>query len=232
MGHLQDLVKLNRLVYGEDDVDFFKQNSMHFYELYRKSDQFVTAVRTGEMKVGGFYFLHYLDDSNWIKYSPIFLADFRKLGNMVVLMCVNFNFIPLPLRVSIFDPYISEDMLEKRNTFLKVKYDAMYRELKKYSVQYSLMEYNAAQVKLVHKIDLSMLPRFLWSQHPMAKYDPAKLLQIWKKKYGEQDARDKEMMSVDLKDFVDFEKEIAEKYDLLKGHVDRFQKSIRKYGGK
>ncbi len=231
MGHLLDLVNLNLLVYGEDEVSNFKNNSMFFYDKYRQTDELVKAIEPSQMKTGQFYFLHYLDDSNWIKYSPIFLVDYKKTSGKTILMCVNFNFIPLEVRPMIFDPYITEEMFEKPEQFIKVKYDAMYRELKRYSLQYSVMEYNAHQIKLVHRIGFKMLPRFLWSQHPMAKYDPRKLLQIWKKKYLEQDKRDKEMMDADIKEFLDIGNEISDKYVLLRGRVQRLQRSIRKYGG-
>ena len=232
MGYLTELVKLNLLVYGNNEVDCFKNNSMYFLDKYQKSDDSVKAVKLTDIKSGGFYFLHYLDDSNWLKYSPVFVIDFKKFDNQIVLFCVNLNFIPLKVRVMLFDPYIKEGDFLKKNFFLKVNYDAMYKELKKYSFQYALMEYNVSQIKIVHKIEIDMLPRFLYSQHPQAKYDPKKLMEIWTKKFSEQDARDKEMMQSDIKEFYDTNKEISDKYDLLKGHIDRLQKSAKKYGGK
>lgn len=232
MGHLAELVKLNLLVYGGNEVESFKENSLFFYQKYQKSDDSVKSIKLQDIKVGGFYFFHYLDDSNWIKYSPVFVVDFKKFDNQIVLFCINLNFIPLKVRVSIFDPYIKEEDFEKKNFFLKVKYDAMYKELKKYAFQYSIMEYNLAQVKFVHKIELDMLPRFLYSQHPMAKYDPKKLMEIWNKKVVEQDKRDKEMMNSSIDEFYDVNKEIDGKYDLLKKHIERLQKSAKKYGGK
>ena len=232
MGHLAELVKLNLLVHGNDELSNFKANSLFFAKKYKKTDDSVKAVRLGEIKPGSFYFFHYLDDSNWIKYSPVFVVDFKKFDNLIVLFCVNLNFIPLKVRVSIFDPYIKEQDFGKKNFFLKVKYDAMYKELKKYAFQYSIMEYNLAQIKLAHRIDIEMLPRFLYSQHPLAKYDPRKLLEIWKKKVVEQDKRDKEMLSSSIDEFYDVNKEIDGKYDLLKKHIERLQKSAKKYGGK
>ena len=232
MGHLTELVKLNLLVHGNNEVENFKANSIFFYNKYQKSDDSVKAVKLQDIKLGGFYFLHYLDDSDWIKYSPVFVADFKKFDNKIVLFCVNLNFIPLNVRVTLFDPYIKEEDFEKKNFFLKVKYDAIYKELKKYAFQYSIMEYNLSQVKIVHRIELDMLPRFLYSQHPRAKYDPKKLLQIWKKKFGEQEKRDKEMMNSTIDEFYDVNKEIDGKYDLLKNHINRLKRSTKKYGGK
>ena len=232
MGHLLELVKLNLLEHGNDEVENFKNNTLFFAQKYKKPDESVKVVRLGDIKPGGFYFLHYLDDSKWIQYSPVFVVDFKKFDNMIVLFCVNFNFIPLKVRVALFDPYIKEQDFEKKNIFLKVKYDAMYKELKKYSFQYSLMEYNLAQVQLAHKIELDILPRFLYSQHYLVKYDPKKLLEIWKKKIVEQDKRDKEMMGSSIDDFYNINTDMTGKYDLLKKHIDRLQKSAKKYGGK
>jgi hypothetical protein len=38
----------------------------------------VTQINISDIYPGGFYFLHYMDDSNWIRYSPVFIAEFKK----------------------------------------------------------------------------------------------------------------------------------------------------------
>ena len=232
MGHLTDLVKLNVLVYGKDEADAYKNNCQFFFDKYRQSDEDVKNTRIGEIKPGFFYFFHYKDDSAWMMYSPVFVIDFKKLDNMIVLNCVNMNFLPLASRVQLFDPFILEKDFENKKFVLKAKYENVYRELKKYRFEWSIMEFNAAQIVGAHRISMSMLPRFIWSGHPKAKYDPGKLIQIWKKKYGEQQERDKEMMKASLDEFYDTKNEINQKYDILKGHIGRLQKSARKYGGR
>lgn len=231
MGHLTDLVKLYVLVNGVDEADAYKKNCQFFFDKYRGSDDDVKATRVGEMKPGMFYFLHYKDDSAWMKYSPVFVVDFKKFDNMVVLNCVNMNFLPLAARVALFDPFIEEEDFDNKAFYLRAKYDAVYRELKKYRFEWSMMEFNTKQIVQAHKISMVMLPRFIWSGHPLAKYDPAKLTQIWKKKYNEQAAREQEMMKASIQDFYDAKKEIGQKYDVLKGHIGRVQKSNKKYGG-
>lgn len=231
MGHLNELVKLNLLVYGGDVAENFKNNSLFFYEKYKKSDSQVQSVSIGNIKSGGFYFLHYLDDSNWMRYSPIFVADYRKFDNQVVLLAVNLNFIPMQIRARIFDKYIKESDFEK-NSFLKVDYTGVYKELNSIGFAYSLMEFNLIQVKSAHRIHLDLLPRFLYSQHPKAKYDPNKLIDIWSKKIKDRDQRDAEMMKSVLSDFYDIDKDLSKQYDLLKDHIDRLHKSAKKYGGK
>jgi hypothetical protein len=229
MGDLLEHVKLSNLVNGNGIVDNYKNNSLYFYNKYQKSDKEVTSMPVGKMQMGGFYHLHYRDDSNWMKYSPIFTADFKKFGDMIIIMGVNFNFIPLEVRVSIFDKFIKEEDFE-RNSLLPVTYEGVYRELLKYGFEYALVEYNLAQVELVHKITMEVLPRFLYSGHPKNKYDPKKLYEIWSTKIKTRRERDQEMSKSLIKDFYQASDEILENYTVLKDHIQRIQRSVEKYG--
>ena len=231
MSPLEGRVRLSLLVYGNGIEDNFKNNSFFFVEKYSKSDEMVTAKRTADIQTGGFYFLHYLDDSNWMKYSPVFVVEQKNFGNQIILFAVNLNFIPLQIRALIFDQYIAEDYFEN-DTFLKVDYVGMYKELVKFGFEYALMEYNVIQIKKVHKIHMEILPRFFFSQHPKATYDPKKLMDIWHKKLETKSARNQEMMKSMIDEFYDINNEISEKYKVMKGHIERIQKSLKKYGGK
>ena len=102
MSELLERVKLSNIIYGKDIPDVFKQNSLFFYEKYRNSDKEVLCITSGNMKLGYFYHLHYKDDSNWMKYSPIFVVDFKKFDNQIIIIAINFNFIPLEIRTTIF----------------------------------------------------------------------------------------------------------------------------------
>jgi len=229
MGDLLEHVKLSNLVYGNGIVDNYKNNSLYFYNKFQKSDKEVTSMPVGKMQMGGFYHLHYRDDSNWMKYSPIFTTDFKKFGDMIIIMGVNFNFIPLEVRVSIFDKFIKEEDFE-RDSLLPVTYEGVYRELLKYGFEYALVEYNLAQVELVHKINMEVLPRFLYSGHPKNKYDPKKLYEIWSTKIKTRRERDQEMSKSLIKDFYQASDEILENYTVLKDHIQRIQRSVEKYG--
>lgn len=229
MGALQDKVDLSLLVYGNGVADNFKNNSLYFYDKYQKSDKEIPSINVKDIKLGGFYFLHYLDDSNWMRLSPIFACDYRKFSNQVILFGVNFNFIPLEVRVSIFDKFITEEDFEK-DTLLKVDYAGVYRELLKYGFEYAITEYNLIQVKFVHKISMNMVPRFLYSQHPINKYDPKKLYEIWSAKISGREKRHQEMSSALIKDFYQASDDILENYDVLRKHILRIQRSLDKYG--
>jgi hypothetical protein len=36
----------------------------------------VESINTKDIYPGGFYFLHYKDDSNWLKYAPVLCGGF------------------------------------------------------------------------------------------------------------------------------------------------------------
>lgn len=229
MGELIERIKLSNLVNGNGIVENFKNNSLFFYNAYSKSDKNIMSISIGKVQLGGFYFLHYMDDSNWMKYSPIFTIDFKKFENLIIIHGVNFNFIPLEIRAAIFDKFILEEDFED-DRLLKVSYEGMYRELLKYGFEYAIVEYNMAQVKAVHKISMDIIPRFLYSQHPINKYDPKKLYEIWEAKIGDQEERHKEMSKSLIDDFYNASDDILDNYKLLKNHILRIQKSLDKYG--
>ena len=229
MGELIETIKLSLLAYGDGIPDNFKNNSLFFYEKYQKSGQDVLSINIGEINPGGFYFFTYLDDSNWMKFSPVFVADYKKLNNQIVVYAVNFNFVPIEIRTMIFDKYITEKDFEL-NSYLKTDFQGMYAEIRKLGFEYALMEFNAVQLVRVHRIHLELLPRFLYSQHPINIYDPKKLYSIWSAKIANRDQRHKELASSLLSDFYDINNEISEKYDVLNGHIKRMQTSMTKYG--
>lgn len=229
MGELIDRVKLSGLVHSDGIPDFFKKNSLFLYEKYKSSDNDVKSINIKDIYPGGFYFLHYKDDSNWMKYSPVFIVDFKKYSNQIILFGVNFNFIPLEIRTEIFDKFITEKDFENNN-FLKVDLQSMYNELIGLGFEYAIVEYNAIQIVNAHRISLNILPRFLYSQHPIVKYDPQKLIQIWNAKIEGRTQRDKEMNSSTLDDFYNTTKDISEKYNQLEGHIKRLRDSMNKWG--
>lgn len=229
MGELLERVKLAKLAYGNGDVESFKNNSLFLYESLNNPNKLVRGINVGDLQPGGFYFLHYRDDSNWMKYSPVFAVSHKKFGNMVVLLAVNFNFIPIEVRITMFDKFMTEADFEK-DRLLAVDYEGMYRELMRWGFEYALVEYNVAQVVMAHRVDAAVVPRFLNSQHPINKYDPDNLFSIWLAKLGDRAKRHEEMSTAMLKDFYDIEQDISEEFEALREHVRRLQRSYEKYG--
>lgn len=229
MGELLERIKLSNLVHGNGIVENFKNNSLFFYDAYSKSDKNITNITRGKIQLGGFYHLHYHDDSNWMRYSPIFTVDFKKFENLIIIHGVNFNFIPLEIRSTIFDKFMVKDNFEK-DMLLPVTFEGVYKELIKYGFEYAIVEYNLAQVEVVHKICMDLVPRFLYAQHPRNKYDPKKLYEIWNSKIADKEQRHQEMSRSLIEDFYTVSDDILENYKVLKKHIGRIQKSIEKYG--
>ena len=229
MGILLETISLNSLVFGNGLAENYKNNSLFFYNKLQRSDEDVQSIPISNIQPGGFYFLHYMDDSNWMKYSPIFTVEYKKFKGLIVLLAINLNFIPIQIRGYLFDKFMTEKNM-KDNVPLKVDYEGVYKELFKLGFEYALMEYNLEQVKFVHKISMEMVPRFLYSGAPINKYDPEKLMQIWKAKIATKEKRHQEMLTAVLEDFYNLEQDFSDKYDQLNGHIDRIQKSMEKYG--
>lgn len=229
MGPLGERVKDSIRINGGNLVDFYKSNSLFMLDKYSKTDDMCSAISNIDITPGGFYHFHYLDDSNWMKYSPVFVVDFKKFKGIVIVMAVNFNFIPLELRSRIFDKFITDKDFQK-NSFLEVDFKGMYRELIRIGFEYSLVEYNVSQIKLAHRIHLDLLPRFLYSSYPKNKYDPVKLMEIWAAKLKTKEVRHQEMTMALLDDFYDLTEEISENYDILRNHINRIKKSFQKFG--
>jgi hypothetical protein len=230
MGVLQENTNLQMKVFGGNIVDFYKNNSIYMYEKYLGSDSECRAINISDINPGGFYHFHYLDDSNWMKWSPVFVADYRKLDRLTIILAVNFNFIPLEIRTLIFDKFIIDKDIQE-NRFLPVDFKGMYTELLRLGFEYAIVEYNVEQLKLVHRISLEILPRFLYSQYPKNKYDPNKLMEIWKAKLEGKEQRHKEMTLLMLDEMYKVSKEINDKYDALGDHIERVRKSLKKFGG-
>jgi len=240
MGHLSELVKLNLLVYG-GEVDSFKNNSILLTDMYNKSDDMVKLVYKQGGGIsdfvngsGSFLFMRYntVEKNNWMNLAPILLVSkgsdvVSKVsglnGVMVIFYAINLNFIPLEIRVMIFDPFLKESNFDK-NIPMKVDYESVYNELFKYGYEYALMEWDFSKVLSLHKIHMSMLPKFLYSQHTLVKYDPKKLYEINNSKIKDQIKRDNEMKKATLSDFFDSRNEISGKYDILKNHIKRLSK--------
>ncbi len=231
MGELIERSKLSLLVNGNGVEENYKNNSLWFYDKYSKSSELVQSINVKDIYPGGFYFFHYQDSSNWLKWAPVFVADFKKFSNKIIIFAVNFNFIPLEIRVGIFDKFIQSDDFEK-NSLLAVTYQGMYNELKSLGFEYALMEFDALRIERVHRIHLDILPRFCYHQHPMVKYDPKKLIDIWNAKIAKSADRHKEIMSSSLEEFYDIKFDIDEKYKTLKNHIQRIRNNQIKYGNK
>ena len=75
MGSLQERVNLSQKVFGDNLVDYFRNNSMYMVDKYSKSDDMCEVISLSDISMGRFYFFHYEDPSNWMRYSPVFTIE-------------------------------------------------------------------------------------------------------------------------------------------------------------
>lgn len=217
---------LNELIKAEITKDvptYYKENTLLLYEKYRHSDNLVTNIPLSKIVLGRFYHIIYEDDNNWLKYSPIFCVSFKRVNNLFILIGINMNLIPLEVRVYFFDGILSEkDIIN--DEAIDVDYAAVYNRLSRYGFEYSLMEYNMLYINTIHQINLSILPKFLYSSYPINKYEPKKLYNIWKTKQKTKAKRESEMIRLTMDSFLKTSEEISDSYDVLKEHIARFKK--------
>lgn len=225
MGFLIDKIKENS---GGDIPKYYKDNSLYFYDNY-KSSKDLKIIPVSDIQFCKFYFIMYQDESNWLKYSPIFLVDYKRFEDDFILYAINFNFVPLEVRSGFFDQYIQT--IDEEPEFFSLTFESVYKELFRIGYEYSLMEFNAKRIKTIYEIPIKMLPEFLYSGWPGNKYDPKKLYQIWLKKIETKEARHQAIISTNADDYFKIVDDIELKFGELSDHVKRLQRNEKKFGG-
>ena len=76
---------------------------------------------------------------------------------------------------------------------------------------------------------MESVPRFLFSGHPLNKYDPKKLYDIQVAKSKDRNKRHEEMNKLMMSDFIEIDSEISDSFDVLKDHIKRVRDNIKKF---
>lgn len=204
---------------------FYKNNTILLLNKYKNPDNTCKVVPISDIFNGGIYFVLYLDESNWMRYSPIFVVEY-KMKKMV--FAVNFNFIPLEIREAFFNSLIIN--LTDNRQLSEVSLETVYKMLIRYGFEYSIVEYDINRIKVVYQIDISLLPNFIYSGHPKNKYDPLKLYDIWAKKLADKEERHQQMTKTLLTDFYEAKSDLDSEFGIMKEHFKRFKRNQDKYG--
>ena len=223
--------KYKKEVKGDDSV-YYKDNTMNFYNLYQSPDnKKVRTVNIGNVVKGRFYFIKYLDKSNWMMYSPVMVCDFVD-GRMI--FAINFNFIPLEIRMAIFDQYTKKTEYKGFNEtpYPVMTFENAYKLLIRFGYEYAIVEYEVSRVELLYEINPDMTLEFLFSGYPLNKYDPDKLYSIWLKKMETKEQRHQEMIEKIASDFYNVTDELIESAGALKGHFKRLKSNYDAFGDK
>lgn len=249
MGELYERCKLSLLVHGNGELDNYNNNNAFFTAKYKDSDSEVSNVRLDKVFPGKFYFFQ-LDNnekSNWIRLSPTFVisnsffankmsdgfeaqveeAKLNRPGAVInLIQVINLNFLPFEVRVAFFDKFMVEDDFEKDRA-LPVEFEEVHNQLRNFGFEYAITHYPTHRIVNAWKIDMKLVPRFLYSSNEINKYDPVKLYSIRKSKIKDSQRRDQEMRSLNVTDFMKPFEEIEEKYKVLAESVLRVQNRIK-----
>lgn len=224
MGKLYDIVQDKIKEKGK--VNLFKENSTKFFNLYQKPDgELVRGVPMDSLIEGRFYFIIYKDDSNWMKFAPIFFIDHAIYKSIKIFYGVNLNFLPLEIRVNAFDNVYDPN---KPDCFRGINFEKAYKLLLKFGFEYGINEFDSRRIQRIYEIDMSNLADFIMSGYPANKYDPKKLYDIWEKKLETKEARHQAFIQATLQTFYDTENAVGEP-DVLKDRIKRIQAGTKKY---
>jgi hypothetical protein len=232
MGELRKVLKEN---IKQGIPNYFKENSLKYYNLYKSPDnELVKSIPMANIQIGGIYFLYYKDESNWMQLSPILCCDIR---DKRLVFAVNLNFLPLEIRLDLFDDLImnihnNNDQSKNAVPFNFINFESIYKKLIRKGFEYALVEYEIGRIVKVFKINYDEMPWWIYSQHPKNKYDPIKLYSIWEAKLKNRPERHKELITKLVKDFYNVTDELIDNSNALKGHFQRLQSNQEKFGNK
>jgi hypothetical protein len=233
MGELREKIKQN-IKKDSGISSHYKKNSLKFFELYNNPDnEIVQSINLSEMNIGGIYFMYYKDESNWMRYSPILMADHR---DKRLIFGVNLNFLPLEQRSNLFESLIVDvnhlNNKQPSNTepFKFIDFEMVYKKLIRFGFEYSLVEYSLDRIVGVFRINFINLDEWIYSGHPKNIYDPVKLYDIWSKKIKNRPERHKELITKLVEDFYNVTDELIEESNVLKDHLKRLKRNNEKYG--
>jgi len=215
--------------------NFFKDNSLRFFNLYSQPDNdVVVPTNISSIYNGGIYFMYYQDESNWMKYSMVLCADIR---DQRLMFGVNLNFLPLEIRLELFDELVisledNNKQSHNLNPFNFVTFESVYKKLIRLGFEYALVEYDISRISRIFNIKYEELPYWLYSQFPKNIYDPIKLYSIWEAKMANRPERHKEMITTLVSDFYNVTDELIDNSTALKGHFKRLKRNYDKFGDK
>ena len=215
--------------------NFFKENSLFYYNLYNEPDNStVKPIPVSYMVNGGIYFLFYKDESNWMQLSPVLCIDIR---DKRIAFGINMNFLPLEIRLDLFDDMIldlsnNNKQPKGMSPFNFISFEKGYKRLLRRGFEYAIVEYDLSRIVRVYEINYDNLSTWLYSQHPKNIYDPNKLYQIWASKLKNRPERHNELITKLVEDFYNVTDELIDNSTALKGHFQRLQRNHEKFGDK
>lgn len=205
--------------------------------------QGVEVVNLQDMNPGKFYFLLYNmqgKSSKLEQYAPILFTDWKQLEHTKIVFGLSLNFIPVKLRLRLFDKMFAgqEDLLlakdDKKKAGMQeqpmngVTYENVYQMLSAIGFEYAIREFDMRLINKVYEISFTQLERFLtMNSQVFTNVDEGKLAQIWKAKLKTRDERHQNLLKDTMNNWKDIDKVLEKEMDNFKKTNENLNKSIQ-----
>jgi hypothetical protein len=178
-----------------------------FMQKMYNPDKDVRPTGINNIEKGQFYFMMYdmgSKASKMEKLSPVFVVDWN-LGGASTLWAVSLNFIPVNIRIVIFDAIIngSKDVYignkgkdaHKNRPYSQVNLTKMYKMLQQIGFEYAIREYDLRLIDKLYAVSASFLPKLIaMSTELFTGVGEYKMAEIWAAKIKHQEERHKEFV--------------------------------------
>ncbi len=206
---------LGNTMYGKNSEDFLTWFREKEYDK-------VMPINPASIDRGKLYFILYDlagKSSKMEKYNPTFVIDWATIDRKRYLFVVNFNFIPIAVRVMVFNTIFNTDLKkfddldpspDKQEAISGITFGKVYKLLKSVGFEWAIRKFEAAKLNKTYVINFDKAKEFItMSTARLTGVDDAKLLEIWKKKITQQDAREAKLIKELLGDYKSMEKELG-----------------------
>lgn len=219
----------------------YKVNSDTVMTWLREKDaKRMLPVNLSEIEKGKFYFLLYdLDgkSSKMEKYNPIFVIDWTVIDSKKYLFAININFIPVAIRVIIFNTIFNSDLkkfdnpneiVDKQDPIVGMSFGKCYKLLKSIGFEWAIRKFEASKLNKSYLIDMNSIKEFVtMSTATITGVDDGKLFDIWKKKITEQDQREADLIKELIGDYKSMEKELNDSILNISEREENIYKSVQ-----
>jgi hypothetical protein len=216
--------------------------SMEFFsnEINNSNSTVVQQVRASSLMKGRFYFMFYDlagKTSKMEKFNPILLIDWIDSQGTRKLYGLSINFIPVAIRTMFFNNVLNYNLsvIEKNKTkkmenqlpLDAINFANIYKLLGAIGFEWAIREFDIKLVNKIYQVSTEILTEFLtMSTSRFTGVDDAKLVEIWKKKIMEQEARHKKIIAELLNDYGKMNKELNTTYQSLDKRNENLQESL------
>ena len=239
MGKLLDNLEL---LYRTEGEKLSNNSSKWMIDKLQSPSDGVSVVNLSDMLAGKFYFLLYNlqgKSSKLEQYAPILLTDWKQLEHTKIVFGLSINFIPMKLRIRLFDKMFDgqENLLKSKDDKTKagmqeqpmngISYENVYQMLSAIGFEYSIREFDLRLVNKVYEISFTQLERFLtMNSQVFTNVDEGKLAQIWKAKLKTRDERHQNLMKDTMNNWKDIDKVLEKSMQDFKTTRENLNKSI------